>query len=127
MVKKLFLLLILGLGLLLSGCGSNFENGIEDLVGTTLYVKNSGNDNLIITKVEIDGIDCNVSGNYSSDMNSLNISSCINNISTSTPEIVVVTDKGIYQEKVYLKDLNILNSNDLSSSSLDNLMMVDNV
>lgn len=88
----------------------SFNSGIEKLIGQNLYFNNAGTNNLTISKVEIDGIDCNISGNYSIGITSLNVSSCLNNITTSTPEIVVVTDKGIYQESAYVKEFSSSNS-----------------
>ena len=78
---------------------------IETLVGNTLYFKNGGSSNITITSVKIDGIDCNVTQNISGGVQPLDISQCINNITTSTPDIVVFTDNGIYQEKTYIKGI----------------------
>jgi len=71
---------------------------IETIIGDTLYIKKSGVSNITITKVTIDGFDCNIS-NYSSNLNliQLNMSYCIGNITTSVPEIVVHTTSNIIQ------------------------------
>jgi len=38
-------------------------------------------------------------------INKIDVTSCLNNLTTNTPEIVIVTDKGIAQEKEFV-DLN---------------------
>ncbi len=80
------------------------SSGIETIIGDKLYFKNAGKENISILKVKIDGFDCNISGNYSYGIEPLNISSCINNITTNTPEIVVFTTNEIFSEKTYIKD-----------------------
>jgi len=87
---------------------SNLGNSqIETIVGESLYFKNGDSNNITITSVKIDGVDCNVTGNFSTGMKDLNISACVYNITSQTPEIVVVTNNGIFQEKTYLKELPI--------------------
>ncbi len=95
---------------------SSFDYGIDTIVGNVLYIK-TGDSNLTISKVQIDGIDCQINGTIQN-MEALNISSCIENITTSTPEIVVVTENNIISKRVYLRDVSNLNIASLSPSSL---------
>ncbi len=78
------------------------SSGIETIIGNKLYFKNSGVNNISIFKVEIDGFDCNVSANVSTGLQLFDISYCLSNITTSTPEIVVFSTKKIYTEKIYI-------------------------
>lgn len=77
---------------------------IESVIGDSLYFNNGNFNNLSIISVKIEGVDCNVGGNYSSGINELNLSSCISNVSTSTPEIVVYTNQGIYAKNFFRKE-----------------------
>jgi len=77
---------------------------IQGIIGNNLYIKKSNNENLSINKITIDGIDClNIIGNHSEKLIELNVSDCLENITTSTPEIVVHTDTSILQEQDYYK------------------------
>lgn len=69
----------------------SFDVGIDRLIGESLYVK--AGDNLEISNVIIDGINCDINGSYS-DIVSLNVSSCLNS-SLITHEVVLVTSSGI--------------------------------
>ncbi|MCA9495693.1 MAG: SBBP repeat-containing protein [Nanoarchaeota archaeon] len=84
---------------------SSDNSGIEDLIDNTLYFKNGNQINITIVSVKIGGQDCNISGPYTPGMKILNVTSCINNLSTNTPNIVVITDKKIYQENIYIDNL----------------------
>ena len=86
------------------------SNGIEGMVGSILYIKNSGNDNLNIKRIEIGDVDCNISGNYSGKISKINISSCLSKIPTSTFKIMIITDKGNMQKNIYLKNKNLVSS-----------------
>lgn len=104
--------------------------GIETLVGNTLYVKNDIVDNLSIKSLSIGGIDCNISGqeNLNLSINEIDISLCLENVSTSTPDITLITDKKVSSKKVYLKSLSVSvssGSGGVSSTSLNCTTDVD--
>ena len=83
------------------GSISNLNVGIETLVGETLYFRSG--DGTQISSVSIDGVDCTgLNGTYSSGMQSLNVSNCLESITSSRPEIVVVTNRGILSKYVFL-------------------------
>ena len=81
------------------GSISHLDLGIETLVGSNLYIK--AGSGLNITSVSIDGNDCGVSGIYYN-MSSIDVSDCLESVSTSTPEIVLVTDKGVSSKIVFI-------------------------
>ena len=74
------------------GSISHLDLGIETLVGSNLYIKAGSGLNII--SILIDGNDCDVSGMYYN-MSGIDVSGCLDSVSTSTPEIVLVTDKGV--------------------------------
>jgi flagellin-like protein len=90
---------------------------VDSIVGNTLYVKNNVEDNLSINDLKIGDIVCNVSKNLSLGMNEVDVSSCINNVSISTPDVVIITDNQVVQKSVFLKDAKV--SSDSSSGSGD--------
>jgi flagellin-like protein len=77
---------------------------VDSIVGNTLYIKNNVEENLSINDLKIGDIVCNVSKNLSLGMNEIDISSCINNVSISTPDVVIITDKQVVQKSVFLKN-----------------------
>ena len=81
--------------------------GIETLIGNTLYVKNGIANNLTINNLKIGGIICNLTNqqNLSLGMNELNVTSCVSNLSTNTPNIVLITNTKVVDKQVYVKDL----------------------
>lgn len=80
---------------------------IENLIGNSVYFKNSNTENITINSVKVNGVDCNYSGNASNGMNEINVSSCLQDIVTTTPEVVIYTNNGIYSEKFFVKDTSI--------------------
>ena len=85
---------------------------IESLIGDILYIINNLQDNLSITTLKIGGNICTVTDNLTLGMNQIPVSSCVNNLSTSTPDIVLITEKNVISKKVFIK-------NTITSSSLD--------
>jgi formylglycine-generating enzyme required for sulfatase activity len=77
---------------------------IETIVGSNLYFKN-GYSNLTITDIQIDGTSCNISDSYGSGMSEIDLGNCTLNATSSTPDVVIITDKGIFSKKIYLKNI----------------------
>ena len=91
---------------------SSSNIGVETLVGEKLYVK--AGENLSISKLIIDGNEClNAPGTYSN-IGTINVSDCLVNVSSKSPEVLILTDEGIITEYVFFK-------NPTSSSSLNGL------
>jgi hypothetical protein len=88
---------------------------IEGLIGDFLYVINNIQDNLSIGELKIGGNTCMITSNLTLGMNEIQVSSCIGNLTTSTPDIVLITDKTIVSKTVYFKDVTTTSS---GSSSL---------
>ncbi len=81
---------------------------IETVIESNIYFKN-GYNNLTIKNIEIDGVSCIITPNsYSKGIKEINIGNCTQNATSSTPEIVVFTNKGIFNKKIYLKSLTTL-------------------
>jgi len=93
---------------------------IETLVQDRLYFRNGFN-NLRIKEIKIDNFSCNISLNISKGMEVIDLKSCLKNLSTSIHEIVIITDKGIFSRKLYVKNVSVGNreSTNLYRSCLD--------
>jgi surface protein len=81
---------------------SNNNLGVERLIDEYLYVQ--AGDDLNISSILIDGTDCSVSSSYSG-LVKINVAGCVNNLTTQSPEIVIVTNAGIINEYVYVEKL----------------------
>lgn len=88
------------------------QTEIEDIYGDFMYL-NTGGNSLEITKVEIEGINCNISGSYLG-LAELNLSSCLEEVNSRVAVVKVFTDKTIISKSMYLKN------NNLESQSLSN-------
>ena len=78
------------------------KTGVDDVIGQKLYLMNTGKDPLEVSSVKLGGVDCDISGNYSTGVMELDLYDCIGDVSSSTPEIVVYTKKEIYSKYIYL-------------------------
>jgi hypothetical protein len=78
----------------------NFNSGVESLVDDKLYI-NAG-DGMEVSKIEIDGIDCDISGNYSG-ISKVDVSTCLSQVTSITPEIVIIANDKIYVESAYIE------------------------
>ncbi len=80
---------------------------IETIVGNSLYIKNDY-DNLTIKDIKVNGYSCfDSETNYSKGILEINITDCIVNLNVSNPDVVVVTDKGLIEKMVYVKNVNV--------------------
>jgi len=79
------------------------ELKIETLVGDMLYVKSS-KDNLSISSVKIGDINCNINVNLSMGMNNISVSDCLDSVRVDVSDVVIVSDSGIVEKKIYLVD-----------------------
>jgi len=91
-----------------SQSGSNFNRGIEGVVGDKLYFKNGGHNNITITSITVSGNDCNISGNFLPGMVEVTLgNNCTQNLKTLVPEIVVITNSKFFSKNIYLGDSTI--------------------
>ncbi len=99
--------------------GKNFASStkIDSIVGGNLYFVNGNGENITITDIKIDGVSCNISGNYSDGLNEIPLNNCTSNAQSVTPEVLVVTSDGLYSKKIYLSNLVI---SSVSSGSCTN-------
>lgn len=81
--------------------GVDGKLSIETLIGTTLYIKNNVIEDLSYSSLKIGGIDCNLSGNLTFGINEINVNDCISNLTTETPNIVLITQTKILDKKIY--------------------------
>ena len=91
----------------------NMNTGINFVNDNNLYFNNANTNNITITSVKVDGIDCNISMNVSSGIAEFNLTICTENLTTSTPEVVVYTTNKIYSEKYF--STNIISDSSISS------------
>jgi len=80
--------------------------GIDKIIGDKLYIKSLSPDNISSFKIKISGKICNVTDNLSQGINEIDISDCLENLSNSVVDIVIVTGDKIKQKKLYLDDTN---------------------
>ncbi len=75
---------------------------IEGVIDGMLYIKSGKNTSLL--DVKIDGISCHISKNITKGIINISVIGCLENITTSTPEVTLITKNKIASEKVYLKN-----------------------
>lgn len=77
--------------------------GIETVVGKSLYFKNNFDENITIFSIEVNNVNCNINGIYTTGIKEISLANCIENISTSTPDIIVTTNKGVFVKRIYVE------------------------
>jgi len=91
---------------------------IKTISGTTLYVKNSVEDNLSITSFEIGDNDCGISEPLSLGMNEIDVSGCLDESNLGESDVVLITEKNVVEKDLYLKDTSIISCTDVDSGLL---------
>jgi len=76
---------------------------IELLLENKLYIKNNLKNNLTVDFLEIGNKNCNISVNLSFGVNEIDVTDCITNIKTQTPDVVLIIDNIILQKQFYFK------------------------
>jgi hypothetical protein len=84
---------------------SNLE--YETISGEKLYIDAKGGTN--IKAIYLDGIDCQINGTFYN-ITGIDITSCLSQSSSITPDLQIISDKGVLSQKVYLHQ-NSLNLN----------------
>ncbi|MDA3855617.1 MAG: hypothetical protein PF569_05125 [Candidatus Woesearchaeota archaeon] len=75
---------------------------IVGLEGNILYIRNNANSEVEFNSIEINGIDCPLSVNLSaSNINFVNISSCLSGMPDGQKDITVFSDSGIFKKTTY--------------------------
>ena len=98
-----------------SGSSANFNQEINAVINNNVYLKNSNKENLTIKKVEIGGKTCTINQNSSSSIVKLDISSCTQNLTQDRYEVVIHTNKRIFQKDFFYN----LGSSSLGTSTTD--------
>lgn len=76
---------------------------VEAMIGDTLYFNNKY-ENILVDKISVNGFECTTNSSFNKSISRINVSSCIENITSGKAEIVVYSDKGIFsKELVYEK------------------------
>ena len=88
---------------------------IDSVIGSSAYFNNAGTENITITEVKVDRVDCNITTNATTGISELDISDCLANATTSTPEIVIYTNEGIYSKNFYSKNLISTSTNQINT------------
>lgn len=75
---------------------------IEDVVGNDLYL-NAGTDGVFVEKVIVSGTVCDVSSQKFG-ISKIDISDCLKYVNSPIVDVLVVTDSGIFEEKVSIEN-----------------------
>ena len=67
-----------------------------------LYVKNSGTNNITIDSVEISNVDCDLNQSLAPGVNSVDISSCLDE--SGSNDVVITTPSGIIEKEFYISE-----------------------
>ena len=90
------------------GSISNLNIGVEALVGEILYFRSA--DGTQINSVTIAGVECSgLNSTYSSGIQALNVSNCLDQVTSTTPEIVIVTNSAVLSKRVFIVNNNQVN------------------
>lgn len=98
-----------------SNSATSSQIKLDSLIENTLYVLNNKQENLSILSLKIDNNDCNLTKNLSLGINEINISSCLINLTTQTPDVVLVTSSSVLEKQFYLREI----ENTISLSIID--------
>ncbi len=80
---------------------SSIDFIVKGIYNNILYIKSSSKFN--ITNIKIENVNCNITNiTINKGINEIDVSSCLNNITTNTPEIVIISDKITYQKKILI-------------------------
>jgi hypothetical protein len=82
-----------------------------------LYLKNSGTGNLTITQIKISGINCNIYQNLSSGVSGIDLSNCLENLTSGNHEILVLTNNKVISKQLLLDIETLVASLIFSSNS----------
>lgn len=91
-----------------SNSASSKSLSIEKLVGNNLYVINNIEEGLNISNLRFENISCNNLYPLTLGLNIINVSDCLGDLVTSTPDIVLVTEDKIVQKKEFIKEISNL-------------------
>lgn len=81
--------------------------GVETLVGNSIYVKNSGDSELEIKVIKVNGVECvNSAQNLSTGVHQIPISDCANGL-TGKLDVVIVTEDEILEKKSMCQNLQV--------------------
>ena len=83
------------------GSVGELNQEINAVINNNVYLKNSNKENLTIKKVEIGGKTCTINQNSSSSIVKLDISSCTQNLTQDRYEVVIHTNKRIFQKDFF--------------------------
>ncbi len=76
---------------------------ISSISNTDLFVLNTGETSISYSNIAFGGIDCNIQGNLSSGMNTINIKNCAQDKGIGINELVIYTSKKVHSKKFYSK------------------------
>lgn len=74
---------------------------IETISGEKLYVKNSGNEEVTLMTIKINGKECDVDKNIPSGIAEIDISSCLEDV-TGVTNVVIIENHSIVEKKIFL-------------------------
>jgi len=80
------------------------EVQIKNMVGNSLYIKNSAGKEFTINAVEVGGVNCNINQNISTGLINLDLSNCAGTIGVGQHEVLIYTDNGILSEIIFFDE-----------------------
>jgi ELWxxDGT repeat protein len=92
------------------------KTNILDIKNSELYIQTKNN--LTITAIEIDGIDCEISGNYSG-FKTIDISTCLIDKPLGPSNLVILTENSVVSKSIYLDENSVKLSNYFHLLGLD--------
>lgn len=91
----------------LSGVEQSSQNSnsleIDNLIGSTLYIKNPTTSNLSLNTVKIAGKSCTINQNFGKGSFAVNVSACMNN-TVGIVDVVIVSNTSVKSKKIFLKN-----------------------
>ena len=82
----------------------DLTNQIIDLIDTNIYVKSGESQNVSYSQIKIGDDFCNLAGELSFGINTLDISSCVYSLSEGENDVVVYTEKSIVSNSFYFEE-----------------------
>ncbi len=89
---------------------------LEALIGDSLFINNRDTANITIEEVTIAGKECSIKSVLTTGMNIISLETCNYNSALGIQDIVVRTQKNLYEKKFY-SSINTLNTKTLNSFS----------
>lgn len=89
-----------------SGSGAT---GVETVVGNDLYFKNTQSEDMNISKIKINGVECTLDlaerNATANKISKIDVTDCVGSLTSPKAEVMVVTEDEVFTKFVYFKDV----------------------